>query len=370
VEDFIDELFGGVPADVVDIPLTEDTQDVDAEAADIAETLQQLAAPPTAAVMEEAFRRGHGLAPTVAHMRGADLVRFLQLPPAVINSISAAGVVPATRDGHRRLLRLLATMPTVYQAMTLSTAIVMFLEEERAKRHWRYSTRLKYQASCQGALAALPLYRKGALPIRLQDCPTWIAAMRRAAAQCRTEVPTQAKTATTAKVTAAIALCKSLPVRVAMILAWALAGRVGDVLRLRREDVVLADDGQLTATYRQHKTLLSRGPYAVKTRVTPVHMALVRQWLEQRATSVWVFPTPDALGPQVRQALRAVDPALEQRSLRRGALLTMAAAGVSEAVLLEFSGHTTGRMLRRYLGFGASLAATGMQTLAAAALLQ
>jgi hypothetical protein len=99
-------------------------------------------------------------------------------------------------------------------------------------------------------------------------------------------------------------------------------------------------------------------------------MALVRQWLEQRATSVWVFPTPDALGPQVRQALRAVDPALEQRSLRRGALLTMAAAGVSEAVLLEFSGHTTGRMLRRYLGFGASLAATGMQTLAAAALLQ
>ena len=44
----------------------------------------------------------------------------------------------------------------------------------------------------------------------------------------------------------------------------------------------------------------------------------------------------------------------------------MAAAGVSEAVLMEFSGHTTPAMLRRYLAWGTAAKHTTDATRAAA----
>jgi hypothetical protein len=56
----------------------------------------------------------------------------------------------------------------------------------------------------------------------------------------------------------------------------------------------------------------------------------------------------------VKDALRAEtgNPALENRSIRRGALQAMALAGASEKELMLFSRHATPAMLRRYLGFG------------------
>jgi hypothetical protein len=59
-----------------------------------------------------------------------------------------------------------------------------------------------------------------------------------------------------------------------------------------------------------------------------------------------------AMGKNVTAALRLGHMELEQRSLRRGALQTMADKGVSEEVMLQFSGHTTVAMLRRYLDWG------------------
>jgi hypothetical protein len=51
------------------------------------------------------------------------------------------------------------------------------------------------------------------------------------------------------------------------------------------------------------------------------------------------------------QALRRVHPKLEQRSMRRGALTSIARCGATEQELMLFSGHTQIRTLRRYLGW-------------------
>jgi hypothetical protein len=55
----------------------------------------------------------------------------------------------------------------------------------------------------------------------------------------------------------------------------------------------------------------------------------------------------------IKIALRRSHPELEQRSLRRGALQTLACApGITDELLMEFSGHTRVATLRRYLNWG------------------
>mgnify|MGYP001573383159 FL=1 len=51
--------------------------------------------------------------------------------------------------------------------------------------------------------------------------------------------------------------------------------------------------------------------------------------------------------------LREIRPRLQGRSLRRGSLQCLAAAGVPTETLLAFSGHTQLETLLRYLDFGA-----------------
>lgn len=57
-----------------------------------------------------------------------------------------------------------------------------------------------------------------------------------------------------------------------------------------------------------------------------------------------------AINESAKAALRTINPKLEARSLRRGETLQMMAqAGVSDTTLLEFSQHSSSRMLHRYL---------------------
>jgi hypothetical protein len=62
-----------------------------------------------------------------------------------------------------------------------------------------------------------------------------------------------------------------------------------------------------------------------------------------------------ATGVEVRKLLREINPDLEQRSLRRGALQAMGEN--AEADLLTFSGNASVEMLRRYLSWGRRKAA-------------
>ena len=130
-----------------------------------------------------------------------------------------------------------------------------------------------------------------------------------------------------------------------MALGWLTCARIGCIAQLRREDVVLHQSGNVSVTFRRGKAVRSRGPYTVHSRVPGQWRQLLNNQLQHNHP----FTTSSA---QVRDALRTVDRRLEQRSLRRGALQTLARAGVEEHDLLHFSGHTTLAMLRRYLDWG------------------
>jgi hypothetical protein len=357
-----EDLFAGLAEPVGldrDAAQLEDDEDDD-EPADFADRFDRLAAPPVSADVLSAFRRGHGTCPPVALLLGADLVRWLKLPSTQLAQTADMGVEPETRDSHRRCLRYLARMPPTFQAMQLSVAIAEWLRELKRTSPWMESTLLKYMASTMGALAALPLYREGTLPLTLQVCPAWRAALRGCVRKTRLEVPRQPKAATRRAVELALARETSLPVRVAISLAWAFAGRVGDILNLMTDDVRITPEGSVTATYRRHKTFATKGPWTVHSApLQHSEAAAFRSWLNQRTEQRFLFPMYSAgrtsMGVAVRTALRRADPQLEQRSLRRGSLLAMATSGVPEAVLLEFSGHASTKMLRRYLQWGAAL---------------
>jgi integrase len=139
-------------------------------------------------------------------------------------------------------------------------------------------------------------------------------------------------------------------------LAWLTAARVGCILQLTRDNVTLVGS-HLTVQFRRGKGVKARGPYTVPTACPAAWLPRLTAFLATRTDSDWLWPYPDlrqrtAASLAFTRSLRAAHPALEQRSLRRGALQVMAACGVDEATLLTYSGHTNVTMLRRYLDWG------------------
>jgi hypothetical protein len=86
-------------------------------------------------------------------------------------------------------------------------------------------------------------------------------------------------------------------------------------------------------------------------------MRIIEALPDRPGFHVWPMSTKvdrKATGVEVRKLLREINPDLEQRSLRRGALQAMGENGTSEADLLTFSGHASVEMLRRYLSWGSN----------------
>ena len=114
-------------------------------------------------------------------------------------------------------------------------------------------------------------------------------------------------------------------------------------------------DRKLTVTWARGKTVARRGPYTVHTIVpaTPMPILSDSTMLALTATSTdTTLLFGGVTGPHLKLALRTADSALEQRSIRRGALQTLAALGMPLSTPLLFSGHSTEKMLLRYLGHG------------------
>lgn len=105
--------------------------------------------------------------------------------------------------------------------------------------------------------------------------------------------------------------------------------------------------------FRLGKTVKTRGAYSVFTPFPPPEFREEFEKFLRVAVSSkrkWLFE--QVQGNHIKVALRRAHPRLEQRSLRRGAIQTLAASGLSDEELLKYSGHTNVQMLRRYLNFG------------------
>jgi integrase len=272
----------------------------------------------------------------------------LHAPHRPAHPLCSLRLAPSTLKGHARALARLAAAPAEFDGWACVDAILELHARHHREKRIRWSTLLRQLAEVQGALAALPVSH-GKPAISLSRFPAWVAALKGVAIRSREERPRAPAAASAADISAAIELEPSRAVKQALCLAWLLCGRVGDIRRLRAEDVTFAraeatDAAPFTVTFRRGKTVSRRGPYSL-------HSLLPAAWTE-------LFDGPllvaQATVPALLAALRRVRPHLENRSVRRGALQRLAEAGnLSEDELLLFSGHTSLGSLRRYLLWGA-----------------
>ena len=144
-------------------------------------------------------------------------------------------------------------------------------------------------------------------------------------------------------------------------MTWICAGRVGDVLKVKRKEVALehnfATSGDLKVTFVRGKGARFSQPYAVPTTCPLEWLRLLRQYLSQFQPEDWLFPGGTKVyGPLTSLALRTANPTFTVRALRRGALQAMAESGVPDATLLYFSGHKRLDTLWNYLNWSAASA--------------
>jgi len=204
-------------------------------------------------------------------------------------------------------------------------------------------------ASTQGALALLPLYAVEG-PILLKQDPVWTQSMRAAQKNARQQRTTQALPANWPMIEKAIIRAPTQSLKWLILLTWVTCARGGCARQLAKENILLNQaTGEIAVTFMRGKRASVEGAYTIHSCVPPAYVQGLAQWITRRPQGL-LFPA--ITGAHLVAALRLSDPRLEQRSLRRGSIQTMAKSGISEERLLDFSGHKSLGMLRRYLDFG------------------
>lgn len=301
------------------------------------------------------FRLGPSEAPEVAlnsralQVPGRYLKEIWGLPkPPKIPVSTGAALKKETMAQHVRYVE--RVLEVINEKEPLAVAIINAVEFLKHKHNWRNSTTLKAQASIQGALKVLPIYRAYAPVIKLAEVPEWSLSMRARQISCREEIPVQPQAAVEEQVMKAIASTSDDAAAAALLLGWLTASRLGCILQLHTEDVVVTE-AKLAVTFRRGKGVRASGPYTVHT--APIPQQLLPRFLRHLESRDRVLFPRRLTGATLKEALRTVDTALEQRSIRRGALQAMARKGVSEELLMRFSGHKRVETLRRYLNWNA-----------------
>lgn len=300
------------------------------------------------AVFPQLFRQGHqrypSLAP-VAQMSGSDIIGLVDAPVSRVPVWATAALATSTVASHQRALRSVTQMDPSLRGLPAASALTEHFTRLRLAKSWTWATTLKNMATTQGALKLLPLYRQTTTGVALSDDPVWRQAMKTVSARA-TESPARVPLAMTRHTLQATLTAEPLQEkRIVLALMWSTAARVGDILALKAEDLLLSPDS-LAVCIRRGKTTKRRGPYTVHTTYAG-DLPELQAWMAahpQRLFSV----TP----AEMLLTFRLVDRRLEARSIRRGSLQSMAAAGVPIDTLLEFSGHTNAKSLLRYLLWG------------------
>lgn len=132
-----------------------------------------------------------------------------------------------------------------------------------------------------------------------------------------------------------------------LVLWWTLATRSGDALELLGENVVV-EQTSLRARFVTGKVVATCGP--VTTHTVPLRKDLEK--MIPKSGPIFPENLRKAVQELAMRMLKEQNPQIEMRSIRRGALTTMAMNGASDPQLMHFSHHTTESMLYRYLGWG------------------
>jgi integrase len=144
-------------------------------------------------------------------------------------------------------------------------------------------------------------------------------------------------------------------------LAFRGGQRMADVIQLRKEDILLLPH-RVLITFRRGKVVPRIGPFTISlpTNLGQTKCAVLARLREMLNTTASGFILTHGnteaeraqVSGEVTKRLKDIDPSLEARSIRRGGLSRLAAAGASETALLLYSRHASTSMLYRYLNAG------------------
>ena len=134
----------------------------------------------------------------------------------------------------------------------------------------------------------------------------------------------------------------------AALLALYLGQRMGDILKLEKENFYSQGAGQIVIQFKEGKTVSSRGPFSL---TVPIHSrpgVLVTRIAEKSTVSAGKLFPRDAEETLKKQFPTRID----IRALRRTGLIRMGAAGATQEQLLLVSRHASVEMLNLYLHNG------------------
>ena len=224
-----------------------------------------------------------------------------------LSTMVKLGLAKSTRLEHQRKLRDLEYLKPS-EGEFLVTCLLRYFEEEQKWREWEGSTLCANMASTQGALASLPLYRKGMEPILLKVSPEWRLGLKGAGSLARRRVGTSKytpKIATLKDIRKAMKMEPNPITRAAIELGWVTASRGGCLTKLRTGNVQL-DDKVSSVRFAEGKTASHR-PYTIHT--TPVSWE-TQDYVEKRTKEIgqgsWLFP--GLRGEHIKRRLRRADP--------------------------------------------------------------
>ena len=318
--------------------------------------------------------------PMLAQLKGRHLKSLKIHAVPKQPDLARDGKVMAVRKGHiRELLRMQEFMPEDLLDLPLAAAIVHFYTRRKLHREWSWQSLHRSMASVHGAFSDISMYTDlpDGVRINLNESTTWRNAMKRAGQIKQESAPANQPAATSAEIAQAIARTPELWIKALIALAWLGGSRVGDVLQLKKEEVLLKEaptgaDCEMDIHFRRGKGVQMSQPYHVATKCPALWRQTIKEFLDTREVGTFLFPTTSAAhkakrSAQATAALRVLNKKLGQRAVRRGALQALAAdPNVSLQTLMQYSGHKREETLMRYLDWGRMAAGRNRQGAAAA----
>lgn len=147
------------------------------------------------------------------------------------------------------------------------------------------------------------------------------------------------------------ALIPNPDARVAILLTWAFAGRLADILKLQTQHIELTKT-QLKARFVIGKSVrLTHRPYTVQTTTGP-WTTLLATWIRNRGPYLFPEQCRERIHKQVTKTLRNINPKYTVHSIRKGAICHLTSHGASIDEVMKFTRHATEAMCLRYLAWG------------------